>query len=252
MSTSTHSLRVTVGSSVDTLRQVHINQDSQPIRLQTAVFDGYLVVRLKGFSNPSAYFDTHDDKFCIQIIGRFLKDLTADDILFGNEFDAPLKFPIGSSVAFKFATWFDPGLKLDLYSEHPQAFSPLIVTMNRLAVQKMPLPVWPNSQGQAVAEDISELGLDIKTPEMRKTYFSDPAHRQAVNITKDQVWSMDFCNPYLDFKKCIMCLPGFEVNVLRYWDGQPLRYVAKTRDNSTVFFIVQFEMTMETTSDDVD
>ncbi|KAL0089218.1 hypothetical protein J3Q64DRAFT_1391068 [Phycomyces blakesleeanus] len=256
MSTSKHSLRVTVGPSVDTLRQIHINQDSNPIRLQTELFDGYIVVRLKDYPDPSAYFDTHEDKFCIQVVGRFLQDCTADDILFGNEFEAPLTLPFGSSIAFKFATWFDPGLQLDLYSDHPQAFSPLIVTMNRLAVHKKPLPVWPYSQGQGVEEDTSELGLNIdNTSEARKAYFIDPAHRKAIKVDKDQVWSMDFCNPYLDFKKCTMSLPGFEVNVLRYWDGQPLRYVAKSKNNSAVFFIIQFELTVdgaESTSDEVD
>lgn len=37
-------------------------------------------------------------------------------------------------------------------------------------------------------------------------------------------------------------MPGFEVDVLKYWDGQPLRYFAKTRDDSTVYFVVEFEL----------
>jgi hypothetical protein len=36
------------------------------------------------------------------VIGRFLKPYSADDILFGNTFDKPLKLPWGSSAALKF------------------------------------------------------------------------------------------------------------------------------------------------------
>ncbi len=37
-----------------------------------------------------------------QIAGRFLKEYTADDLLFGNIFDRPLKLPWVFSVAVKF------------------------------------------------------------------------------------------------------------------------------------------------------
>ena len=34
--------------------------------------------------------------------GRFLRPTSADDVIFGNTFDRPLKLPWGSSAAFKF------------------------------------------------------------------------------------------------------------------------------------------------------
>jgi hypothetical protein len=34
--------------------------------------------------------------------GRFLHPISADDVLFGNTFDRPLKLPWGSSAALKF------------------------------------------------------------------------------------------------------------------------------------------------------
>lgn len=41
-----------------------------------------------------------------------------------------------------------------------------------------------------------------------------------------RTYSVDFYNPYIDFGKCELKLPGFGVNVLRYWDGETgLRYV---------------------------
>lgn len=35
-------------------------------------------------------------------IGRFLKEYSADDILFGNTFDRPLSLPWGSGAALSF------------------------------------------------------------------------------------------------------------------------------------------------------
>jgi hypothetical protein len=36
------------------------------------------------------------------ITGRFLHPISADDVLFGNTFDRPLKLPWGSGAALKF------------------------------------------------------------------------------------------------------------------------------------------------------
>lgn len=38
----------------------------------------------------------------IRTLGRFLKNYLADDILFGNTFDRPLKLPWGTSAALRF------------------------------------------------------------------------------------------------------------------------------------------------------
>ena len=38
----------------------------------------------------------------IRALGRFLKNYLADDILFGNTFDRPLKLPWGTSAALRF------------------------------------------------------------------------------------------------------------------------------------------------------
>lgn len=54
-------------------------------------------------------------------VGRFLKDLNADDILFGNIFDRPLPLPYGSGAAIQFMHMIDPVLEDDLYSQKPWA-----------------------------------------------------------------------------------------------------------------------------------
>ncbi|KAI8384294.1 uncharacterized protein BYT42DRAFT_544214 [Radiomyces spectabilis] len=237
------SLTVSVGDSIDSLQPVTFNDDAHPVHIKNSAFEGDVAIRIRGRPGNTHYFDHSDDTFCIQIRGRFLHEhLTADDILFGNQFDRPIRLPTGSSVALKFAQWFDPGLQADLYSDQPHAFSPLIVTMNRLAVtQSKDMLAFP-SDGAPVEEDVTMLSFDLKSPKDRKTFYTSAQNRKAVQISDDQVWCMDFGNPYLDFAKCTVRLPGFEVDALRYWDGQPVRYVAKTKDDSMVFFVIEFNL----------
>ncbi|KAF8887341.1 hypothetical protein BD779DRAFT_1611562 [Infundibulicybe gibba] len=111
--------------------------------ISSALFEGDVVVNIKGFTNDdttvkeSPYFDREDRQgitWSIQMRGRFLVPCSADDILFGNTFDKPLKLPWGSSAAFKFMQYVDPTLTHDLTSStKPWALSPLISTMPHFA-----------------------------------------------------------------------------------------------------------------------
>ena len=42
----------------------------------------------------------------------------------------------------------------------------------------------------------------------------------------DKTYGMDLYNPYIDFTNLALRLPGFHLPIVRYWDGQGLRYVA--------------------------
>lgn len=205
MSCPKYDLTVRAGPSIDELKPIAVNDDAHPAHIQTDAFDGFVTVRVRNHPpRTSAYFEHSDDTFCIQVVGRFLKPCTADDLIYGNQFERPLRLPTGSSIAVKFAKWFDPGLKSDLYAPKPHAFSPLIITMNKLKVQSLPRnePVqWPSSHGEPIVEDVTELSMDLKQPKDRRSFFSIPQNRKSVDISENQVWSMEFSNPYLDFNK---------------------------------------------------
>ncbi|KAI9499467.1 hypothetical protein BDB00DRAFT_782980 [Zychaea mexicana] len=233
-------LTVRIGASLDTLKPITINDDAHPGRIQTDKFDGYITARIRDYPDAphSKYFDDENntDLFCIQICGRFLLEqpcITADDIQFGNQFERPLQLPFGSSLLLKFAQWWDPGLQANLKDPKPYAFSPLIITMNQI---------------QSVQENITALSMDLKTPEDRRAFFKYPQNRKAVDVGPNQVWNMQFSNPYIDFNKCTVKVPGFEMDVLKYWDGQPLRYYAKISTTEEVIFIIEFDLRRTTTT----
>ncbi|KAI9275442.1 hypothetical protein BDA99DRAFT_601077 [Phascolomyces articulosus] len=245
------SLTVRVGGSLDSLVPIQVNDDAHPGRIQTDKFDGYITVRIRDHPTlPSHYFDNNNDLFCIQISGRFLlPHCTINDIQFGNQFERPLHLPMGSSLLLKFATFWDPGLEADLYTPQPYAFSPLIITMNQIKVEeqenndpkKDKENFWSSPQGEPIQEDITTLSMDLKTPEDRRAFYKYPQNRKAVDLTPNQIWHMQFSNPYINFNKCTIRVPGFEMDVLKYWDGQPLRYYCKTLSDE-VLFIIEFDL----------
>jgi hypothetical protein len=207
-----HRLQVRVGTSLDNLQKIVVNDDANPFELNSKAFKGRAVVRVRNFTgvnksaaSSSPYFDKYPDKFSIQLQGRFLVNTSADQIIFGNFFDAPLRLPPGTSIAAKFAKWFDPAIELDLYADKPTAYSPLVVTMNTIDVQKCTdeLPPWPSPDGERIPEDA--LLLQVTTGDRRKL-LSTQSKREEIKISPDMVFSMDFYNPYLDFDKvcCIL------------------------------------------------
>lgn len=75
-----------------------------------------------------------------------------------------------------------------------------------------------------------------------KKHFADQKQRKLVTIDSEKLYCMDFYDAYFDFNTVSLKLPGFTLSALKYWDGQPLRFVARSRDRSTVFFAVIFEL----------
>ncbi|KAK3388453.1 hypothetical protein B0T20DRAFT_425473 [Sordaria brevicollis] len=82
---------------------------------------------------------------------------------------------------------------------------------------------------------------------------NDPKRRQKWALKQDakekwiweygRTYSVDFFNPYIDFGKCELKLPGFGVNVLRYWDGETgLRYVLRNRLTSKPYLVILFTL----------
>ncbi|KAF8155856.1 hypothetical protein B0H34DRAFT_659245 [Crassisporium funariophilum] len=137
-------LRVLAGTSPETMVPItSLVNTNKPHRVSSDVFEGEIVTHIKGLTDEhdrvrdSEYFARGDRQgvtWSIQVQGRFLVPYSADDILFGNTFDRPLKLPWGTSAILKFMHYIDPTLDHDLTSStKPWALSPLISTMPHLA-----------------------------------------------------------------------------------------------------------------------
>jgi len=132
-------LRAVAGPSLNELVPISVNSDV-PHNIVSDAFEGQILTYIKGFTDregnvlQSEYFHREDRKgitWSIQVqgtlldrdppfplapsrlltliltcdvasSGRFLRPISADDVLFGNTFDRPLKLPWGSGAALKF------------------------------------------------------------------------------------------------------------------------------------------------------
>ncbi|THG98744.1 hypothetical protein EW145_g7375 [Phellinidium pouzarii] len=220
--------------------------------IQSDRFDGRVVVHIKGFPDAdgnvleSDYFERPDRQgitWSIQVQGRFLQKQTADDILFGNTFDRPLKLPWGASAALIFMNFIDPTLEHDLLSSEPWALSPLIATMPNFTHTPSGLSPPPFPSKESIGDDISHLASLPSSPsnkskrprnpltsKKRRAHFASPENRRAVQFGPDDVVTTDFCYGFITFPQLSLCLPGgMSFDLMKYWDGQPVRFVCCER-----------------------
>ncbi|KAJ3232200.1 hypothetical protein HDU81_003248 [Chytriomyces hyalinus] len=133
-------LRCRVGPSLSTLETAAVNADTDPVLIDSPYFVGSIAVRVKNFSGiapagkepikNTAYFGTRRRLFSIQLQGRFKHEHSADDVMFGAEFQHKVNPPTGAWLAMKFANIIDPALVADLYSNTPWLYSPMLCSMN--------------------------------------------------------------------------------------------------------------------------
>ncbi|KAJ3388978.1 hypothetical protein HDU92_001217 [Lobulomyces angularis] len=98
-----------------------------------------------------------------------------------------------------------------------------------------------------VVSDIN-IKKNFETFEKRKKFFTDVNNRKKFNISTDHIYCMEYYDAYFDINTISLKLPGVTLNGFRYWEGQPLRYVARSRsDPSIVFFTCWFELIEKST-----
>ena len=275
------SLKISAGSSVSTLTTVAVNHDDQPTLVDSDLFQGRISVRIKSFtgSDPSGvehradapYFSAGHGKnqsWSMQIQGRFKTPVNADDLVFGNEFDKPIKdhLPYGTSLALQFVKLVDPNLEHDLYADKPHAWSPYLATMpriNSVVIGDKDVDDWPSfpTHPEYVEDDITSLippalaekekdtvanfkGID-KAHEYRQRFLGNKVHRKEITVDDKQLITADFFNGFIDFNDLTLHIPfsgGLKFDLKKYWDGQPVRYICKDRKNDKVFFVIQFDI----------
>jgi hypothetical protein len=125
---------------------VPINYDSAPVIVHNEHFTGYAVFRCNNFDGhmpidsrtgkpmeilgSSEYFSGHRRTFSLQISGRFRREWSADDVMFGTFFEKPIKLPPGYQLAIRIAKKIDASMDGDLACSEPYMCSPLICAMN--------------------------------------------------------------------------------------------------------------------------
>ncbi|EJC98212.1 uncharacterized protein FOMMEDRAFT_137140 [Fomitiporia mediterranea MF3/22] len=131
---------------------------------------------------------------------------TADDILFGNTFDRPLKLFWLFKAAFQCMHLFDPTLEHALDGPQPWALSPLVSTMPYLTHTSLARGRGPQlfPPKYSIADDGSSLNTPpSSSPSLSPSSFPSSS---ADNLSSD-VPTIDFCYGSITFPTLSLRLP---------------------------------------------
>ncbi|ELR09884.1 hypothetical protein VC83_03279 [Pseudogymnoascus destructans] len=289
MAHNKYTLRVTAGTSYDpsTHETVTVNS-ATPISIKSEHTDVSLNIRIRNYhglphSSPenSPYFSLPDytkHQYSISFSFNPTEAIPGDDLVFGNDFDHPIRdrLPPAFGSAFKIVKWaVDPGLEADVYADKPWLFGKFLSSIDKLWLgskngdssgspgAKKGKENFDEKIGILVQEGGAADGLAYRkekgipdTAAARKKYFLVEGNRKGFEFEAGRPVFVDFGNPYLDFNKFALKLPGFHLPIMSYWDGQPLRkgekrtirrshslrYVLKNRVTGVVYLVVLFSL----------
>jgi hypothetical protein len=224
-------LQVTAGPNYKDQKPLAVNSE-ESVQISNEHLTVALRVRIQNYrglpeNSPktSPYFDHENHKkdlYSLAFTFTPKKDLNGHDVVFGNDFDHPIKdkLPPGFSQAFKIATWYiDPGLYGDVYADEPYLYSPLLSSMNVLRIgpkddaeQEKVEEIRANEETLVFLEGADGDGKAVrdalKVPEagpQRQKHFLTESNLKDFTFEKGREYSNDFFNPYLDFNGVSMC-----------------------------------------------
>ncbi|KAB5584883.1 hypothetical protein GE09DRAFT_945876 [Coniochaeta sp. 2T2.1] len=229
----------------------------------------------RGSPNTSAYFtspphDYNKDQYSIAFrftpknpSGSAKKDededdddeeeeegISAADLQFGNDFDHPIRdrLPPGFNTALNIVRWWiDPGLDGDAYADSPYLYGPALSSFNAIHVgpgehNEDRGGLWFEEGGdEAGAKQRSEIGAPDDASSRMKWALRKESKESWV-WKYGQTYGVDFFNPYLDFSDFALRLPGFTLPIMKYWDGQGLRYVLRNKTTGQVYLVILFAL----------
>ncbi|GAO17899.1 hypothetical protein UVI_02030040 [Ustilaginoidea virens] len=269
--TDKYMLRVTAGPSYDasTHVQVPVNRP-QPVRISSLAAHIELNVRIQNYNGlppaspaTSPYFSTephayNQDQYSICF--RFTPRDQAPAVSpgpgtgFGNDFDRPIRdrLPPGFNTALSIVRWWiDPGLEGDAYADRPYLYGPALSSFNLVHIgageyDEQKGGLWFDEGGDEQGLQAREaVGAPADGKARMKWALRDDSKSKWV-FEYGKTYGLDFFNPYLDFAKLSLKLPGFHLPIVKYWDGQglrrshELRYVLRNKQTGETYLVVVF------------
>ncbi len=160
--------------------------------------------------------------------------VSGTDLQFGNDFDHAIRdrLPPGFGSAMNIVKWWiDPGLEGDPYADRPYLYGPALSSFN--AVHVGPGEEDEEKGGLWFEEGGDEEGMERRReigvpddPKQRIKWALKAGNKEKWTWEYGRTYGVDFFNPYFDFKEFAVRLPGFHLPVMKYWDGQGVRYVS--------------------------
>ncbi|KAF5333866.1 hypothetical protein D9758_017104 [Tetrapyrgos nigripes] len=100
----------------------------------------------------------------------------------------------------------------------------------------------------------SKSSFNFSTSTQRRSYFSNEENRKDIVFGPEDIISTDFCYGFLEFSPSLsLRLPGgISFDLMKYWDGQPVRFVCCERKRTRTSHEGKGEVVEEVEKDDDD
>jgi hypothetical protein len=266
-------LRITAGPDYDPSQQVEVPVNTaKPVTIKNDRADIELNVRINDYKglprnspSTSPYFSTEPhaynrDQYSISF--RFTPKkpssgdaddapgIKATDLQFGNDFDHPIRdrLPPGFNTAMGIVRWWiDPGLDGDAYADKPYLYGPALSSFNTIHVGEGDFDeekggLWFEEGGDEDGlEAREEVGAPLTSKARMKWALRTDSKEKWV-FEYGQTYGFDFFNPYLNFSDLALNLPGFQLPIMKYWDGQGLRYVLRNKETGEPYLVILFSL----------
>ncbi|KAF4977129.1 hypothetical protein FZEAL_6317 [Fusarium zealandicum] len=263
-------LCITAGATYDKSQQVEVPiNTTKPITIKSDLADIELNVRIQDYKGlprnsptTSSYFSSephayNQDQYSIAF--RFTPKKPASDdgpgikatnLQFGNDFDHPIRdrLPPGFNTAMSIVRWWiDPGLDGDAYADKPHLYGPALSSFNAIHVGNGEFDeskggLWFDEGGdEAGLQAREDIGAPV-TSKARMKWALKADSKEKWIFEYDRTYGFDFYNPYLDFSNFSLKLPGFQLPIMKYWDGQGLRYVLRNKETEETYLVVLFTL----------
>ncbi|KAJ4040543.1 hypothetical protein NW756_010925 [Fusarium oxysporum] len=263
-------IRITAGPDYDQSQQVEVPVNTaKPVTIKSDRADIELNVRVNDYKGlprnsptTSPYFSAEPhaynrDQYSISFHFTPKKPsndegdgIKATDLQFGNDFDHPIRdrLPPGFNTAMSIVRWWiDPGLDGDAYADKPFLYGPALSSFNTIHVGKGEFDeekggLWFEEGGDEDGlEAREEVGAPLTSKARMKWALRADAKEKWV-FEYDQTYGFDFFNPYLNFSDLALNLPGFQLPIMKYWDGQGLRYVLRNKETGEPYLVILFSL----------
>ncbi|KEY65683.1 hypothetical protein S7711_07515 [Stachybotrys chartarum IBT 7711] len=266
-------LRVTAGPGYEESQHVEVPVNkSDPVHIKSDLAEVELNVRVQDYrglprNSPSTspYFALEPHKYNqdqYSIGFRFTprkptsagagseEGIKGTDLQFGNDFDHPIRdrLPPGFNTAMSIVKWWiDPGLDGDAYADRPHLYGPALSSFNAIHVGKgdhdeQKGGLWFDEGGDEEGlQTRADAGMPATSKE-RMRWALNEKNKEEWRFEYGKTYGLDFFNPYLDFTNLALRLPGFHLPIMRYWDGQGLRYVLRNKETDEVYLVVLFTL----------
>lgn len=260
-----YKLRVTAGPSynaathkplsVNAPEALYFENEYMRVKVKMRVNGGY--TGLPGTSHrTSPYFDDPmhaKDQYSIGFSFVPKVDIPSLNTRWGNDLNHPVRdrLPRGFTTAFKIVKEFiDPGLSHDAYADEPWLLGPSVSCWFAFRIGD----IVPNGadfpqpeESPCMKEGADGSGNEVREKhsippdaDKRRKFFLSDEHRANFTFEKGRLYQGDFFNPYLDFNKLALRLPGFSLSVVKYLNDKThsLRYVFKNVETGDLYFVV--------------